>query len=501
MVVRREPGSGSSGSGIGGLDPDTDRLLRPSRPPTCRVIHVDRARRKVYVPSRTPRVRRRGTLALLGLDVVVGFGLLWGAPFVLYEPSVPRPAVVAALMLAAMVLTLFVAGGYRLDAGLRVSRWAWIGASLGLLLGWLGLKLVGEKIDGALVPPAVFGFLAATAILAATATTTRLIGATLLARGEARAKVFFIGDRAAAERLRTGLHERRHPNPFYHFDPGLGHADGDRLPLSALDARMEGAVKAVILGIPADRLPRQAVADLIHCRVLNVPVLTESQFVEELWQRVPLDTDDPAWALFDERLHAGRSVSYLGFKRVLDVFGALVGLVLAAPLLLLAAIAIKLESRGPVVFTQVRTGLWKQPFTIYKLRTMCRDAEKDGARLTAEGDTRVTRVGVLLRRTRVDEIPQLFNVLLGSMSLVGPRPERPELIAHYERQIPYYDLRHLVKPGITGWAQVAYRYAASLDDTRSKTEYDIFYVKHASVFFDARILARTVGVVLGFKGR
>ncbi|PKN54454.1 MAG: hypothetical protein CVU56_26495 [Deltaproteobacteria bacterium HGW-Deltaproteobacteria-14] len=333
----------------------------------------------------------------------------------------------------------------------------------------------------------------------------------LVARVEASAKLLFIGNAAEAERLRARLREARVSNPFVHFDPtvseaagwdpdGDGDADGS-WPLAALDDQVQGAVKAVVLGVPAQSLPAGAVADLFSYRVLNVPVLSPSQLVEQLWERTPVHTEDHAWYLFDERLNAGSSVVYQGLKRQADALGALLGLVALAPVLLLTALAVALTSRGPVLYRQTRVGRWKKPFTLYKFRTMRADAEAAGARWASDGDPRVTAIGRLLRKSRVDELPQLWNVLVGQMSLVGPRPERPAFTERLERAIPYYDLRHLVRPGITGWAQVSYRYGASLDDAVAKLEYDIYYVKHASLVFDLRILARTVGVVLGLRGR
>jgi exopolysaccharide biosynthesis polyprenyl glycosylphosphotransferase len=183
------------------------------------------------------------------------------------------------------------------------------------------------------------------------------------------------------------------------------------------------------------------------------------------------------------------------------MFGLLLA-VLASPLLVLSAIAIKLDSRGPILFRQIRVGLEGKTFVVYKFRSMREDAENDTGPVWAqEADTRVTRVGRVLRKVRLDELPQLFNVLRGEMSLVGPRPERPYFVDLLEQEIPFYDLRHSVKPGITGWAQVCCPYGASIEDAHQKLQYDLYYAKNMSLRLDAVILLKTLRVVLFGKGR
>ena len=195
------------------------------------------------------------------------------------------------------------------------------------------------------------------------------------------------------------------------------------------------------------------------------------------------------------------SASYERGKRALDLlFVAGVGLA-ALPVIPLIALAIKLDSRGPVFYSQTRVGLGGLPFRIYKFRTMRQDAERHGAVWATKADPRITRVGKFMRLTRVDEIPQIWNVLKGEMAVVGPRPERPEFTTELAKEIAGYDLRHTVKPGLTGWAQVCYRYTSSVRDTKAKVEYDLYYVKHLSMMMDIRILFRTIKVVIGMKGQ
>lgn len=191
---------------------------------------------------------------------------------------------------------------------------------------------------------------------------------------------------------------------------------------------------------------------------------------------------------------------YVWAKRALDVVVALVVGLLALPFVPLIALAIRLDSPGAVIYSQVRVGHRGRPFRMYKFRSMRQDAERDGAVWARVGDPRVTKVGRVMRLTRIDELPQLWNVLRGEMTLVGPRPERPEFTAWLEREVPDYAHRYAVKPGLTGWAQVRYRYTNTLDETRTATAYDLDYVARASLSFDLEILLRTIPVVFGMRG-
>jgi exopolysaccharide biosynthesis polyprenyl glycosylphosphotransferase len=188
-------------------------------------------------------------------------------------------------------------------------------------------------------------------------------------------------------------------------------------------------------------------------------------------------------------------------KRLFDIFSAGILLLLLWPIMLLAAFFIKMEDRGPIFFQQERVGLFGKTFYCMKFRSMRTDAEKDGvARWATTNDTRITRVGNFIRKTRIDELPQLINVLRGEMSMVGPRPERPTFVDMLEKDIPFYAIRHSVKPGVTGWAQVRYSYGASIEDAKRKLQFDLYYVKNNSVFLDFFILFETVRVVLFGEG-
>jgi lipopolysaccharide/colanic/teichoic acid biosynthesis glycosyltransferase len=217
------------------------------------------------------------------------------------------------------------------------------------------------------------------------------------------------------------------------------------------------------------------------------------------WRKIPLYRLNPTW-LFQEGFKVAREPVFERLKRTNDIALALIGLGLAAPVILIGGLAVWLEDRGPALFAQTRIGRNHVPFRLLKLRTM-RVSTGTGDLYTRPGDSRITRVGHFLRITRIDEFPQLWNVLRGDMSLIGPRAEWDRLVENYEREIPCYHFRHLVKPGITGWAQVNYPYGASVEDTVRKLEYDLYYIRHFSFALDAAIVLKTIHVMLFGKGR
>ncbi len=234
-------------------------------------------------------------------------------------------------------------------------------------------------------------------------------------------------------------------------------------------------------------------------RYSGVEVLDYVALCEEIAQEIPLEHINDEWLM---RAAMNSSVVHIRkVKRVMDVAVAAIGLMVSLPISLLAALLVKLESRGPVFYTQQRAGLDGRPYTLIKFRTMRRDAEaQSGAVWAMRHDTRVTRIGRFLRKWRIDEIPQLINVLKGDMSLVGPRPERPEFIATLAEAIPFYKERLLVPPGITGWAQVKFPYASSIEGARRKLQYDLYYIKNMSFFLDCLILLRTFKtIIVGLK--
>lgn len=240
---------------------------------------------------------------------------------------------------------------------------------------------------------------------------------------------------------------------------------------------------------------------LLHKKLDGLLVLDLTQLYEKFWKKIPVFFIEDRWFLTIDGFSISSNKVGLRFKRLFDILISFLVLLVTWPLMLITYFLIKLESHGPAIFTQTRTGKDGHEFSIYKFRSMYLDAEKDGVKWAQANDSRVTKLGKYLRLFRIDELPQLFNVLRGDMSFIGPRPERPEFNEMLEKQIPYYQLRHLVRPGITGWAQVQYPYGASIEDAIEKLQFDLYYIKNYSFILDLKILLKTVKVILFGKGR
>jgi len=267
-----------------------------------------------------------------------------------------------------------------------------------------------------------------------------------------------------------------------------------------LDVLVEETRPDIIVVAQLDRRGCFPTKTLLECRLRGIRVEDWPAFYEKATGKILVTAVRPSWLIFSDGFVKTPRTEII--KRLFDVSASLLGIILSAPLMLIAAIAIKLESPGPVFHRQPRLGQNGCVFILNKFRSMRRDAEKEtGPIWSTEHDPRITRIGVLLRRTRVDELPQLFNVLLGQMSFIGPRPERPEFVEKLQEQIPYYMERLAVKPGITGWAQVKYRYGSSVEDAVEKLQYDLYYIKNLSLFLDLLIVLNTVQVILFARGR
>ncbi len=245
-----------------------------------------------------------------------------------------------------------------------------------------------------------------------------------------------------------------------------------------------------------ERRNAMPLSDLIRLRTTGVHVNEVSTFLERETGRIDLRSVNPSWLIFSDGFSSGRRISSAA-KRLFDILASLVLLIIASPLIIVGALLVKLDSKGPAFYRQKRVGLYGGLFDVVKLRSMRTDAEADGkAQWAAENDPRVTRIGHWLRKTRIDELPQCWSVLKGDMSFVGPRPERPEFVEDLEDKLVYYAERHMVKPGITGWAQINYPYGASLNDARHKLEYDLYYAKNYTPFLDVLIMLQTIRVVI-----
>jgi sugar transferase (PEP-CTERM system associated) len=256
-------------------------------------------------------------------------------------------------------------------------------------------------------------------------------------------------------------------------------------------------ISRVVLSL-GERRGHMPVRQLLHLKFAGVRVEEAHSVLERMTGRIVLEHLSPSWLILSEGFRKSPLLTWA--KRSLDILLSLTAFVLCVPLFAVVAIATWLESGSPILFRQERTGLRGRPFNILKFRSMRQDAEKDGPCWAADSDSRITRVGRWIRKYRIDELPQVINVLRGEMSIVGPRPERPHFVTMLEEQIPFYSLRHSVRPGITGWAQVRFQYGASVEETKTKLEYDLFYIKHLSIMLDLAVLFETLKVMLAGRG-
>jgi len=284
-------------------------------------------------------------------------------------------------------------------------------------------------------------------------------------------------------------------------DEAPSHADDSRLqnPAELLPCALRFKIAVLVVALDQSRMNGELQNALLNCKLHGIKVIDPATFTEAISRKLMLEQVSPSWFIFSDgfRYAGGTPLP----KRALDVLLALFGLLIALPLTPLIALLVKLGSPGPVIYRQLRVGQFGKNFTIYKFRTMPVDCEKGtGAVWASQGDNRAGMIGSWLRKTRLDELPQLVNVLLGDMSFVGPRPERPEFVSRLDHLIPYYTKRHFLRPGLTGWAQVNYPYGASVEDAHEKLKYDLYYFKNMSPFLDLLIILQTVRVVLFQQG-
>ncbi|HEX2458099.1 MAG TPA: TIGR03013 family XrtA/PEP-CTERM system glycosyltransferase [Vicinamibacterales bacterium] len=370
-------------------------------------------------------------------------------------------------------------------------------AILALLYSWFPRWMIGPGV-----------FLIAGILVISLVPSWRLTFAWLTSRVAPRERLLIVGTNPAAVEFARELNDRRHELGVEIV--GFADSNVERIGRTVL-GRVVGAVEdipAMIRDTGADRIVvslSDARGKLPMDQLLDIRLQTDVTFdhlasaYEEYTGRIALETLRPSWFVFSSGFRKTRLL--LWGKRVLDVGLALVGLVLAAPFLLTGAVLVTLTSPGGALYRQGRVGLNGRVFTIYKLRTMRADAEVGtGPIWSTLNDPRVTPVGRFLRKTRLDELPQLWNVLRGDMSFVGPRPERPQFVTLLTATIPFFNQRHVLKPGITGWAQIRHSYAASVDDAKEKLQYDLYYIKNLSLWLDLLILVETVKTVVRQRG-
>lgn len=396
-------------------------------------------------------------------------------------------------------LPLAVAIGLQL-AGVQVNQAGFRGSEtltrilVGTVAGMLGFVILQAVVGYGLVGRYILGL-------------TFLLGVALvllsrfviwrLAEKESR-EIFVIGGDAARDALVKRMGDQRLPIRVVghalwramHPEWASGPADGD---LVERQTALESNASEFVVEHP-EALSLADRKTLLLLVAQGRRVIDLGLFYERELERVDVDGLRESW--FWSYDPAQAHPVFFAFKRAADIGFSLLGLILTAPIAVGCAMGIVLQDRGPVFYSQTRIGLRNRPFPIHKFRTMRVDAEAAGPRWAAENDGRVTALGRFMRRLRIDEIPQFWNVLTGEMSFVGPRPERPEMIAQVAEKLPYYPLRHIVKPGLTGWAQVNYHYGASLEDTKEKLAYDLYYIKYGSLIREMHIIVRTVSTVL-----
>jgi sugar transferase (PEP-CTERM system associated) len=370
-----------------------------------------------------------------------------------------------------------------------------------MVLGFLALALsaLGFIYPGIL--PGNGSALVGLIILTFTLLSWRALYSWMVKQPFLRERVYVLGTGERAQRLVRGLRDR--PSLGIEVMGWTGDVEGE-LTRDAVASHLVGMAQAprsihrVIVAMP-DRRGTLPVEELLDLRLGGVKVEEATSWLEKISGRIEVEQLYPSWLIFAEGFRF--SGSFRLVRRSLNFLVALIGTVASLPLLPFIVLAVKLDSSGPVLYRQQRVGRRGTIFYCYKFRTMRVDAEADtGATWASDDDPRITRVGRFLRSSRLDEIPQLWCVLKGDMHFVGPRPERPEFVEWLSREIPYYGVRHVVRPGITGWAQVRYKYGNTLEDAREKLQYDLFYIKNASLGLDLLIMFQTIKIVLLGRG-
>jgi sugar transferase (PEP-CTERM system associated) len=313
-------------------------------------------------------------------------------------------------------------------------------------------------------------------------------------------RVYVLGTGERAQRVVLGL--RQNPEIGVEIASWTGKMEGavtrDSVAAHLMEVVHKQKVHRVIVAMP-DRRGTIPMPELLELRMRGVKIEEATSWLEKISGKIEVENLYPSWLVFGEGFR--RSTAFIVARRVVSIVISLIGLILALPLFPLIMLAIRLDSRGPLFYTQARVGKAGGVFSVVKFRTMRQDAEAaSGPKWAGDNDPRVTRVGKFLRSSRLDEIPQLWCVFKGDMAFVGPRPERPEFIEWLSKEIPYYGVRHMVRPGLTGWAQVKYKYGSTIQDSREKLQYDLFYIKNASIGLDLLIMFLTVKTVLLRRG-
>ncbi len=403
---------------------------------------------------------------------------------------------------AAVVLSAMIAVGVYGAEALRLLRFAGARMLVAVSLAIIALAFLDFVLPGQTFWRSTLLYAMALSIVLLMV--NRIVVGGILGAGAFRRRILVLGAGRRAQRLKE-LSGRRGSGFVIAGYIGMDEARpaiGEAVARGTIDdlARFVAGlgVSEVVLALE-ERRNALPLKDLLRIKTAGVHVNDFSSFMERETGRVDLDTLNPSWLIFSDGFSSGRALSSVA-KRLFDIVASALLLVLTFPLIALFALLVKLDSRGPALFRQTRIGLYGQPFTLLKLRSMTVDAEAGGAKWAERNDPRVTRVGRIIRTLRIDELPQAWTVLRGRMSFVGPRPEVPRFVEDLEDRLPFYAERHMVKPGITGWAQINYPYGASIEDARRKLEFDLYYAKNYTPFLDLLILLQTLRVILWPEG-
>lgn len=403
-------------------------------------------------------------------------------------------------ILVATVVVLICSHGFDLYDAARFDAKGELYFRLFLVPGLLALLLAGIGLAFPNVLPGNNASLIALVILTIGLFGWRTAYGWLIQQPYMQEKVYVLGTGERAQRLVQGLRQRRELG--VDVIGWSGNVEGAFTRETAADHLMELArahrVHRVIVAMP-DRRGTIPVQELLQLRLNGVSIEEATSWLEKISGRIEVDQLYPSWLIFAEGFRFSNSFNLM--RRALSTLMSLMLLLVVLPFLPFVILAIKLDSRGPMLYRQKRVGRAGHTFYCYKFRTMRQDAEADtGPTWTGDDDPRITRIGKLLRSARIDEIPQLWCVLKGDMAFVGPRPERPEFVDWLTKEIPYYGVRHAVRPGITGWAQIRYKYGNTVEDAKQKLQYDLFYIKNASLGLDILIMLQTIKIVLLGRG-
>jgi len=449
----------------------------------------------VYYPTRTLVLLLCEALLVVGSFLLATVYIVGPDTYIalIYENGLLKIAGIA-------VLTLLLSYYFDLYEPQRISgRWE-IYFRLLLLLSVLSFILAGLVY---VFPEIDIGhnvFVIGASILALAFVVWRWVYEWILGLSVFRERVYVLGGGERARKVVEVLRARR--DAGMEVVEGLSKgASGEDLEHFAADLRAfykpKLRIERVIVAME-DRRRSMPVPELLDLRLRGVVIEDAGIVMEKLLGKLPLDGLNPSSLIFTQGFNVKSSQQIL--RRLVSIYVSFIGLAICLPFIPFIILAVRLSSPGPIFYRQTRVGLRGRPFSVIKFRTMRQDAEEQGAVWAAKNDPRITSLGKFMRITRLDEIPQLWNVLRGEMGFVGPRPERPEFVKWLSSEIPFYELRHMIRPGITGWAQVRYKYGASLEETKHKLEYDLYYVKHLSLGLDLLIMFETIKTIILRRG-